>query len=350
MTSEGSHASSERGRRLLAHHTGVVIPVYLPEDIPVAQGEALLWDTVAGYVAQVADPAMVCLSVDGEAHGEVVVRQLQRELGTSVTVAGINKGKLQGARRGAGLLLENPELHYVAIVDQDGDHFANELLNFVRTAAHIVDQTGDDRLMVLGRRISPHRPMGWLRGELEIFADRLMLNALRYGAAVRGTPLRLEYATMLDAVPDFHSGYKLFSRRTAAAVFLAKPEPAGLPEVAYYRHACEAVMVVEALLSGARLGVVNRSTFNEQPVSTFGLYDRAELTADMILWPCRRLGVPAAFVRQWLANQAPPLQLGTLAPEGQAELRAVCRRVIAGMGQDGVAPEPEPLDYQPLFI
>ncbi|MGC9350290.1 MAG: hypothetical protein ACP5JG_19265, partial [Anaerolineae bacterium] len=299
--SRGGHASSQNSRRLLTHHTGVVIPVYLPEGIPVAQGEALLRDTVAGYVAQVSEPARVCLSVDGEAHGETVARQLQREFGTSVTVATVNKGKLQGARQGVSHLLEDRALHFMAIVDQDGDHFANELLNFVRAAAHIADQTGDDRLVVLGRRISPHRPMGWLRGELELLADQVMLNALRYHAAIKGNPLRLEYATMLDAVPDFHSGYKLFSRSTAASVFLTEPALAGLPDIAYYRHACEAVMVVEALLSGARLGVVNRTTFNEQPVSTFGLFDRAQLTADMILWPCRRLGVPAVFVRQWLA-------------------------------------------------
>ncbi len=29
-----------------------------------------------------------------------------------------------------------------------------------------------------------------------------------YHAAQSGEPLRLEYATMLDHVPDFHSGYK----------------------------------------------------------------------------------------------------------------------------------------------
>jgi len=149
--SSGGHASSQNGLKLLAHHTGVVIPVYLPEDIQVGQGAALLRDTVAGYVAQVSDPTKVCLSVDGAAYGQTVAQQLQREFGTSITVADVNRGKLQGARRGVRRLLDDPALHYVAIVDQDGDHFANELLNFVRAAAHIADQTDDDRVIAAWR-------------------------------------------------------------------------------------------------------------------------------------------------------------------------------------------------------
>ena len=35
-------------------------------------------------------------------------------------------------------------------------------------------------------------------------------------------------------------GYKLFTRATAADVFLSEPRLAGVPEDCYYRHACEA--------------------------------------------------------------------------------------------------------------
>ncbi len=96
---------------------------------------------------------------------------------------------------------------------------------------------------------------------------------------------------MVDEFPDFHSGYKLFSAPTAEAVFEAAAHRK-LSETCYYRHACEAVMVVEAVEHGALLGVVNRSTLNEQPISTFGMLNRIQLVADMMIWPCRRLAIP----------------------------------------------------------
>ena len=107
-------------------------------------------------------------------------------------------------------------------------------------------------------------------------------------------------------------------------------------------------MVVEAILSGARLGVINRTTYNRQPVTTFGLLNQAAVTADMIIWPCKRLGVPGSFVRQWLDNELPTLLLGTLIPEGRHELATVYQRVLQafGEGDDTV----EPFAKQPLFV
>jgi hypothetical protein len=345
----------------MRNRTGVVIPVYLPAEIVASRGVELLRETVASYLTVVAHPAQICLAVDGADHGAKVAHRIAAETGVTVEVAPENRGKLQGARIGARRLLERMSPAYVAVVDQDGDHFANELLNFVRMADHVARQTGDARVMVLGRRASLHHPMGLLRGELEPLANRMLLNALRYHAAVTGVPLRLEYATSLEhaalvaPVPDFHSGYKLFDRATVAEVFL-RSDPVG-GECAY-RHAVEAVMTVEALLSGARLAVVNRSTFNAQPVSTFGLFDRVQLTADMIIWPCRRLDVPLSFVRQWLREIAPSLLLTTLVPEGRDEVAEVCRRVVLAYGDDVAsddaasedAASDDLLARQPLFL
>ena len=326
--------------------TGVVIPVYLPEGIDPGRGEALVRETATTYCAQADDPSTVCLSVDGEPFGAQVARRLATELGASIHLAPSNRGKLFAAINGVRALLQRPELDYVAIVDQDGDHFAHELPNLVRSALHVASQTHDDRVIVLGRRISRHRPMGFLRGELEEFADRILLDALAYRAALTGRPLRLEYATTLDEFPDFHSGYKLFSRRTAQDVFLGEPQLAGVAQDCYYRHAVEAVMVVEALEHGATLGVVNRSTLNEQPISTFGLLNLSQLVANKVIWPCKRLEVPAPFVRQWMANHAPRLLLNTLAPAGKDELARIRERVLAAFDQE---PRSEP-PLQPLFV
>lgn len=332
----------------LRRATGIVIPVYIPDGVDRAQSVALLADTVVGCCEQVDDPTAICLSVDGVANGADAAQRLVERYGVSLALTSVNRGKLQGVRAGVRALLVRPEIAYMAVLDCDSDHFANELQNFVRAAEHIVRQTGDDRLMVLGRRISPHRPMGWLRGELELVADRILLQALHYHAAQSGEPLRLEYATMLDHVPDFHSGYKLFSRRTAQDVFLSEPELAGTSETTYFRHAVEAVMVVEAMLNHARLAVINRTTYNRQPVTTFGLLNRATLTADMIIWPCKRLGIPEDFVQQWLENELPTLLLGTLIPEGREELRAVYLRVLEAYGIDSDGRDP--FAKQPLFI
>ena len=325
---------------------GVVIPVYMPAGVDPISGEALLRDTVAAFCQFVEDPAHVCLSVDGTQHGAVIATRLASELGATLCLADENRGKLQAAIRGAWELLTRYSLAYLAVVDQDGDHFANELPNLVRAAEHIAALTGTQRVLVLGQRTSRHHPMGWLRGELEELADRMLLDALDYYAAIRGEPLRLEFAGPCEEYPDFHSGYKLFSRATAEDVFLREPEYAGCSDECYYRHACEAVMTVEALVSGAVLGVVRRSTINEQPVSAFGLYNRQQLTADMIIWPCKRLGVPLHFVRQWLANHMPRLLLNTLSPAGKDELRQVTALVLAAFGAQA---SHEPV-LQPLFL
>jgi hypothetical protein len=333
---------------LVKGHTGVVIPVYFPEGVDAHCGQAALRETVEAYSAQIADPSAICLSVDGDPRGAEAAGQLAREYGVSTYTAPINRGKLHAAANGVRVLLEAADLAYVAVVDQDGDHFANELLNFVRAAQQIASHIGDDRVLVLGRRISRHRPMGMLRGELEEFADRVLLDALSYRAAVTGNPLRLEWAFALDEFPDFLSGYKLFSRATAEQVFLNEPQLAGASEEGYYRHACEAVMIVEALEHGAYLGVVNRSTLNEQPISTFGLLNLSRLVADKIVWPCRRLEVPLPFVKQWMANHTPRLLLHTLAPQGKEELERIRQLVIAALA-DGQAQDIDPV-LHPLFV
>lgn len=331
---------------LLQKRTGIVIPVYLPAGVDQDLGARLLRDNVQLCLTQV-PAAHLCLSVDGPQNGAAVADQLGRELGVRVHVGADNGGKLLALRRGVADLLGAADLDYVAAIDADGDHFANELPNFIRAAQYARQRAGVDEVMVLGRRITRHRPMGFLRGELEELADRVLLDALAYDAAISGRPLRLECATTLEEFPDFHSGYKLFSRGAAEAVFMQKPRPCGV-EVAYYRHGVEAAMTVEALQSGAYLVLVNRSTLNEQPMSTFGRLDRAQLVADKMIWPCKRLEIPVAFVDQWLKNHMPRLLLNTLAPEGKEELLQIRRLVLEAMG--GEVGDDADFLWGPLFV
>ena len=325
--------------------TGVVITVYLPESVDVDDAETMLRDATVGFCDAVGRAEAICLSVDGPS-GEAVARRVADATGAQCIASEANRGKLMAARHGAAHLLEDESFEYIALADQDGDHFANELPNFVRAARHVEAVTTGRKVMVLGRRISRHRPMGFLRGELEELADRVLLDAFLYDAAACGEPLRLDFATTIEEFPDFHSGFKLFSRDTAEAVLLGPLNRAGCSEACMSRHAVESVLTVEAIKAGAWLAVVNRSTLDEQPLSTFGMLDRRQLVADKIIWPCRRLGVPAAFVEQWVRNHAPRLLLNTLAPEGPEEIAAIYRLVVDALDGDT---DPRPL-VRPEFI
>lgn len=324
---------------LLEHATGVVIPTYFSDDTDPDFAEALLSSTVRLLVREVANPQQICLSADGPGLAAQVAERVASHYQTRWLASEKNGGKLASLRRGMRELLEKSKVHYLAAVDHDGDHFANELLNFVRAAEHVTKSMGNNRVIVLGNRISLHRGLGFLRAEQEMLADQILLDALHYDAAIHNRPLALQFATTIDPVPDFHTGYKLFSRPTAEAIFLSEPNLAGCSEIVYFRHAIEAVMTVEALQSGALLATVNRRTFDEQPISTFARMDRSQLSADIIIWPCKRLKIPAPFVAQWLANHLPKLLLGTLVPQGRDELLAIRNLVLQAF--DLTLPEDE---------
>ena len=334
--------------QLVKHSTGIVIPVYLSENDQKDASASLLGDTVRAFAEIVSDPGFVCLAVDGPENGMETTQLLGDSLGVSVVGTTENRGKLQGMITGVRELLGKTEIRYLAVVDQDGDHFANELPNFVRAAEHIHSQTGSDRIVVNGARTSRHRPMGFLRGELEEFADRILLEMLRYRAAVKRSPLDLRFAGATEEFPDFHSGYKLYSRHTAENVFGKDPDCCGCDRDACYRHGCEAVGVVEALESGAIFAQVMRSTFNAQPVSTFASLNIIHLVSDKIIWPAQRLEIPSAFVRQWMLNCMPRLNLLTLAPQGSEVLGKIFQRVMEILDPGG--DHAVPADESPLFV
>lgn len=111
-------------------------------------------------------------------------------MGAWLVVAEVNRGKLAAAANGVHELLAQHGPAYVAIVDQDGDYFANERASLVCVAQHIQDRLADSRVMVLGQRATRHRPLGFLRGELEALADLVLLDALAYRAVITGQPQR----------------------------------------------------------------------------------------------------------------------------------------------------------------
>jgi hypothetical protein len=245
--------SAKAGAAALNAETGIVIPVFFPDSDGGRDELAveLLRDTVHSCLESVGSPESVCLSVDGEQYGADVAADLGARFGVSVVVADSNRGKLSALRHGMQQLLSRPQLQYFAVVDADGDHFPYELQTMLRCALLLKAQEQDAEVFVLGSRRSRHRPLGFLRGEMEEIADRVLLDALHFDAAIRQQPLALEYTTAIEEFPDFHSGFKLFSRSTAQAVFAQEPRFCGVSEDAYFRHGCEAVMSVEAIRGGA---------------------------------------------------------------------------------------------------
>jgi hypothetical protein len=304
----------------LRRSSAVVIPAYFPAGTDVRLAADLLRDTALGCRSQVGNPDRVCVSVDGENPAADAARRLQAEHGLTVVVSARNKGKLGAVLEGLATLVREEALRYFLLVDQDGDHFPNESPNFVRATRHVAPVVKHDRILVLGRRSSRHHPMGYLRGELEELADRVLVDCLQYRAALDGLPLNLQYALLLDDFPDFHSGYKLLTRPLVTALLEKPISCEGLPEEAVYRHAVEAVLCVEATLSAGIIVSIARSTINEQPITAFGRLNRSRLVADKIIWPARRLRVPGVFVGQWIENHMARLQLTTLAPSGKEEL------------------------------
>jgi hypothetical protein len=248
----------------LENATGVVIPVYFGPNSDPDHARAILAGTVQMFVREISDPQSICLSVDGPEAGVAIAGDIATHFSLRMVVGERNRGKYGAVQLGMHALLADKRLAWFAAVDQDGDHFGNDLLNFVRAAQHATRNDdfsgGSARVMVLGNRSSRHRPLGFLRAEQEELCNHLLMDALTYAAAISGQPLRREYLTATGRLPDFHSGFKFYSRATAQAVFAQEPPLMGLSEAAAYRHACEAVAIVESYLNGATLAAIDRRT------------------------------------------------------------------------------------------
>jgi hypothetical protein len=327
------HLEYQKACQKLAESTAVVIPAYFSRSDDGQLWAELLTETALGCKRELQCASRVCISVDGENPALETGLRLREQHGLSLVSSKANRGKLSALKRGLEEMLLDPGVRYFVFVDQDGDHFPNELANLLRGCLHVEETLGKDRVLVLGRRSTRHHPLGYFRGEMEELVDRILMDCLQYHAARKGTPLDLRFALHLDDFPDFHTGFKLLTRPVAASILSAGFPSLGLSDEAVFRHAVEAVLGVEAILAGATLVSVARSTRNEQPLSVFGMLDRRQLMADKVLWPGRRLEVPPVFLAQWFDNHAARLLLGTLNPEGKQELRELRRILRRELGQ-----------------
>jgi hypothetical protein len=311
---------------------GMVIPVWFSRGTDASLAQRLLTLTLDNF-HQYVRPENVCLVVDGDERSLRIARNARKSLPEShshkldLLFLADNKGKHYAVTEGILGLMRHRSIEYFVVRDCDADHFISDLPNLVRSAHHISMREKTDRVLVIGRRIDRHRPLGFRRGQLEELCNRVLLDAMKYRLAKRARIFNAQYYAPYGDVPDFKSGYKLYSRRIARLVFKRCPRFLGLDPEDYWRHGAEPMPIVEAVLAGATIGEMNRTTFDVQPTTTFTEASAMDMHVKTLAWAFRRLKVPLDCARQMFDNHIPRLLLADEST-GSKQLDTVKRKTL----------------------
>jgi hypothetical protein len=341
----------------VAAQTGIVVPAFFsakPSDDMVRQ---LLWMTLADTPHYVPLPR-TWVVVDGDPRTERLVLELQQQFtrtqGATFACLALpeNRGKLGALAAGiTALLAAEPAVQFVVVRDGDGDHDLADVPGLVRLALGLAEAYGHGRVMAVGARRSRAHPMGWVRGELEELLDLVTLDALTYHLAREGRALNLGHCLGGGHVPDLSSGFKVYGRELAEALFVqAAPRYATLSPSDYWHYGPETVTFVEATLAGAMLAEKLRLTWDGQPATSFGEFQQVALYGELLAWVWARLALPVDVAARHYDNHAPRLALRTVAQGrklvGQVRGAALAR-LLAYHGQAGEPPAPAPF---PAFV
>ncbi len=334
----------------LGRETAVIVPVYFGARTADAMVERLLRITLMD-LHHYLPLEQVWAVVDGDPRSAAILRRVTQGIEAEATRAGRpgavqvlslpeNRGKL-GAMAAAmrAALAEQPHVRWLAVMDNDADHMASVLPQLVRAARFLADVYGHDRVIAIGARASRTRPMGWVRGELELLLDQLTVDALQYALAREGRALDLSQCQS-GATPDLSSGFKVYGRALAQALFAGnEPNYATLSPADYYRYGPETVTIVETILAGGVLGEIRRPTWDGQPATSFGEFAVIEMYGELLAWVWARLGIPAAAAAQMFENHRRGLGLGT-ALEGADLLRRLRAHALGRLAAGGHEPAP----------
>ena len=336
-----------RSQAQLGREMAVIVPVYFSAKPTDATVERLLRITLMD-LPHYLPWEQVWAVVDGDERSAAmlkgVVQGLAAENGIRILVLPQNRGKLAAIAEAMRAILDaQPHVRWLAVMDNDADHLAAVLPQLVRAAAFLADVYGHDRVLAIGARASRARPMGWVRGELELLLDQLTVDALAYALALQGRALDLTQCLGTSA-PDLSSGYKVYGRELAQGLFAdAEPAYATLSPRDYYRFGPETVPIVETVLAGGVWGEILRPTWDGQPATSFGEFRAIELYGELLTWVWARLGLPVSVAAQMFDNHRRELTLATAA-EG-AELIRLLRahalgRLATYRGEPGPAERP----------
>jgi hypothetical protein len=273
---------------------------------------------------------VVDASPTAQAAAERLQRRCQAQQGKTFTVLSLPENQGKGGAVAAGLhyLLENTSVEAVVIRDADGDHFINDVPHLARLGWQISTEQGTDLIVVNGGRRERHRPLGFIRGQYELFVNDIVWHSLAYACARSGRVLPQQYLNY-SPVPDFQSGFKLYSRTAAARIVeignsLRQTAPAML------RWGCEVWPVVELLLAGGVIGEINRIALHAQPLSTYNGSSRQRIYGSILQWTFRRLEVPAPAAQQLFDNALSRILMASHA-ELHAELLELRREVLGDL-------------------
>lgn len=309
---------------------GMVVPLWFPPDFPAEEGEALLATSLADVETCVQWPHLVLVvdaSPPAQAAAERLQTRCQAQHGQAFAVVSLPENQGKGGAVAAGLhyLLENTSVEAAVVRDADGDHFINDVPHLARLGRQIATEQGTDLIVVNGGRRELHRPLGFIRGQYELLVNDIVWHALAYACAQAGRVIPQQYLNY-SPVPDFQSGFKLYTRTSAARLVeisrsLRPTAPAML------RWGCEVFPVVELLLAGGVIGEINRIALHVQPLSTYNGSSRQRIYGSILKWTFRRLEVPAPAARQLFDNALSRLPMAAHA-ELHAELLELRHEVL----------------------
>lgn len=277
---------------------GVVIPAWFSRHLPVVEAEGLLYTTLADGASCVRPEDLVVV-VDGSpvaaAAAAAVREKLAAEWGEPFTILELQENEGKGAALAVGFrhLLERPgiPLLWIAARDADGDHLIDDLPHFYRTGGQLVVENAGRPIAVIGRRANVHAPLGWLRGEFELLVNEVLVEGVAYALTRQARVWDTRY--LVSRAPDLQSGYKLYNRAAAEVALHALQEEAlGYPDLQLLRTGMEIVPFVSIALAGGVFAEVERKTFYDQPVTSYGNVDLARFYGSKLGWSLRRCGVP----------------------------------------------------------
>jgi len=329
----------------MRREVAVVVPVWFPEELDDESARMLLSATLqdSGTYLEWNRTQVV---IDGSARWARVAHAVRDELrerhGESfeITETDRNGGKGYAVRSGIERVLAVEQVAYVGVWDCDGDHLANELMTLYRVAKHIETEERTGKVMVVGQRADLHASLGYLRGQLELLMNRVIVEAIKHRLARDGRVFDTRYSGIYGPDIDIHSGYKLFSRELAMLYVRTDQWQQSLVEQCdLYRWGVEAIPFVESVLADATVGAALRTSYIDQPATGHTGFAREEVVAGVIAWAMARLDVPTVAAARIIANELPRLMLAH-DQRDRARLTGIATRVVEALAAARSEPAP----------
>ncbi|MCX7642698.1 MAG: hypothetical protein N2116_02665 [Armatimonadetes bacterium] len=310
---------------------GMVVPIWFAPTTPLERVEELLLATFENWDVFLL-PERVVLVLDGCDWCLKPTRRVQKTLqGEDWTIVMLerNVGKGGATVTGIQCLVERSEPKYIVIRDSDNDHWLSDLPKLWRLALLMEQEQQSDFFIVIGRRNALHFPMSFTRGEWERITDEILLEAAKFALAREGKVPNLTYCAFHTAdPPDFMSGYKLFTARSAKfACQVMREEHERFPDLDLLRYGWEGVPTLSLLLANGLIGEITRMTYRRQPVTGYGDETSADLYGRQIFYALHRCGLKGEPARVLFDNVVRRSLLWTQQPQRNTLLE-VRRRIL----------------------